>query len=334
MPFGMPRSTQMKIVFMGTPEFARVALSHLCDSGHEVLAVVTGRDKRVGRKRKLMPTLVRQEAERRGLPVLTPKSLKSQKLSDELSALQADLFVVAAFRILPPSLYGLPRLGAINIHTSLLPKYRGAAPIHWAIINGEEETGLTSFFLNEQVDTGDMILQERTTITENDTYDTLHDRLADMAGPFLLKTLGMIDKGESTPIRQSNAEATRAPKITPFDALIDFGMPAAKVCQFVRGMATKPGAYTYFRGAKIKIHACLVSDRIADSNIRIGGILPDRKKLLVVCGRTEDGPTVVELTRVVPAGKKEMDGISFKNGFRPEPGEVLGQISEGVQEKP
>ncbi len=330
----MPRFTQMKIIFMGTPEFARVALSHLCDSEHEVLAVVTGRDKRVGRKRKLTPTLVRQEAERRGLSVLMPKSLRSRKLNEELSAFQADLFVVAAFRILPPSLYGLPRLGSINIHTSLLPKYRGAAPIHWAIINGEEETGLTSFFLNERVDTGDMILQERTEITEIDSYDTLHDRLAEMAGPFLLKTLEMIEKGESAPIRQTDAGATRAPKITPFDALIDFGMPAEKVCQFVRGMATKPGAYTYFRGAKIKIHACRVCDTIADSNIRIGGVLSDRKKLLVVCGRTEDGPTVAEFTCVVPAGKKEMDGISFKNGFKPKPGEVFGQISEGVQEKP
>jgi methionyl-tRNA formyltransferase len=323
----------MRIVFMGTPEFAQAILRPLCESSHEILAVVTGPDKPVGRRRRLTPTPVRVEAERLGLSVLTPSSLKDDTFFEKLQTLNADLFVVAAFRILPPRLIALPRLGAINIHTSLLPKYRGAAPIHWAIINGESETGLTSFFLRETIDTGDIILQERTTITATDTYDTLHDRLASMAGPFLLTTLALIERGERRPEPQDESRATRAPKIHPFDALIDFGMPADRVRDFVRGLATRPGAYTYFRGDKIKVHECAMAVGDNQAGVRPGTILPDRKRLIAACSAVSGRATAVEITRVVPAGKQEMDGQSFKNGYRPLPGEVFGEIKEGVQEK-
>jgi methionyl-tRNA formyltransferase len=319
---------------MGTPEFARAVLVHLCTSPHEVAAVVTGRDKPVGRRQVLTPTPVRQAAEERGLPVLMPGSLKSPELHERLRAFNADLFVVAAFRILPTTLYKLPRYGAINIHTSLLPRYRGAAPIHWAIINGETETGLTSFYLNETIDTGDMILQERTVITPQDTYDTLHDRLAAMAGPFCVKTLALIEAGQRQAIPQADNLATRAPKIEPFDALIDFGMPADRVRDFVRGMATKPGAYTFFRRAKTKIHACTEADLEVPLGTRPGTVLADRKRLLVACGCRNGRPEAVELLRLVPAGKKEMDGRSFMNGFRPKPGEVFGDLEGGVATNP
>lgn len=317
----------MKVVFMGTPEFARATLAYLCDSSHEVLAVVTGPEKPVGRNRKLTPTEVCREAGCRGLPIFTPRKLRSDEFYEQLKALKADLFVVAAFRILPPRLIRLPRLGAINLHTSLLPKYRGAAPIHWALINGDTETGLTSFFLKETIDTGDIIYQEKVAITENDTYDTLHNRLRDQAGPFLLKTLEMIERGESRPIPQEDSRATRAPKINAFDALIDFGLPAVRVRDFVRGLATRPGAYTYFRGDKLKIHACALFNEEADPTTRPGSVLPDKKRFLVQCG-----DRAVELLKVVPSGKKEMDGRSFKNGFRPEPGEVLGEPPERALE--
>lgn len=318
----------MKIVFMGTPEFARATLAHLCESDHEILAVVTGREKPVGRNRRPTPTEVCKEAGCRGFRTLTPKSLKSEELYNDLKKLNPDLFVVAAFRILPPRLINLPRLGSINVHTSLLPKYRGAAPIHWALINGETETGLTSFFLRETIDTGDMIYQEKVAITDNDTYDTLHDRLCQKAGPFLLKTLELIERGETRPLPQEESRATRAPKINAFDALIDFGLPAARVRDFVRGLATKPGAYTYFRGSKIKIHACALVEGSNHAATRPGTVLPDKKKLLVQCG-----DSAVELLKVVPAGKKEMEGRSFKNGFRPEPGEVFGEIPQESREK-
>lgn len=318
---------------MGTPEFAQAILRPLCESSHQILAVVTGPDKPAGRRQKLTPTPVRVEAERLGLPVLTPGSLKDDALFGDLRALNADLFVVAAFRVLPPRLVGLPRLGSINIHTSLLPKYRGAAPIHWAIINGESETGLTSFFLRETIDTGDIILQQRMAITGHDTYDTLHDRLAAMAGPFLLRTLELVERGERQPEPQDESRVTRAPKIHSLDAMIDFGMPADRVRNFVRGMATRPGAYSYFRGEKIKIHECATVLAEVQAGTRPGTILPDRKRLLIICGAVSGQPTVVEITKVVPAGKCEMDGLSFRNGYRPLPGEVLGEIREGVQEK-
>ena len=307
----------MKIVFMGTPEFARAILEKLIDSDHEILAVVTGADKPAGRRRALTPTVVRKLAEEHKHPVLMPKSLKDDSLYQSLAALEADLFVVAAFRILPPRLFELPRLGAINIHASLLPKYRGAAPINWAIINGETETGLTSFFLKQKVDTGDMILQTKVTIAPTDTYDSLHDRLADLAGPFTLETLALIEKGKIRPIAQNDAVATPAPKIHPDDALIDFNQPSAKVANFIRGMATKPGAYTFFRGEKLKVHFARPSEQKPGASTP-GSILSNKKALLVQCH-----DSVVELTRVVPAGRKEMDGVSFINGFRPQAGESL-----------
>jgi methionyl-tRNA formyltransferase len=312
----------MKIVFMGTPEFARRILAHLCDSGrHTLLAVVTGPEKQAGRGRRLLRTACHEEAFERGLPVFTPATLKDHELKQSLAGLGADIFVVAAFRILPASLYSVPSKGSINIHASLLPAYRGAAPINWAIINGERETGLTSFFLKESVDTGDMILQEKTAILDDDTYDTLHDRLADQAGPFLLNTLGLIEGGKSKPIAQEDIRASRAPKIGPFDAMIDWGFPADRVRNFVRGMATKPGAYTYFRGSRVKVHACAV-DSAAGEGGRPGTILADKKKLLIQCDHS-----AVELLKVVPEGRSEIDGRSFINGFRPRPGEVLGERS-------
>ncbi len=307
----------MKIVFMGTPEFASAILERLIDSNHDILAVVTGQDKPVGRKRVPTPTAVRVLADKNGLPVLTPKTLKSKKLYESLRALEADLFVVAAFRILPPSLFELPKLGSINIHGSLLPKYRGAAPINWALINGESETGLTSFFLKKTVDTGDMILQEKTSIAITDTFDSLYSRLAQMAGPFCLKTLDLIAAGSPSAVGQDNAEATPAPKIGPADAAIDFGRTNREVANFIRGMATKPGAYTHFRGRKLKMYMALPSeDHPAANETAPGQIIAHRKKLLVACAEG-----AIEVTWLVPSGKKEMDGGSFINGFRPTAGE-------------
>jgi methionyl-tRNA formyltransferase len=311
----------MKIVFMGTPEFASAILVCLIESQHDIQAVVTGRDMPVGRNRVQTPTAVRRLAESHSLPVLTPRSLKDDDLYESLRALEADLFVVAAFRILPPRLFELPKFGAINIHASLLPRFRGAAPINWAIINGETETGLTSFFLRKKVDTGDMILQERTLIASTDTYDSLHRRLADLAGPFCLRTLDLIEQGRAGGERQDDSLASPAPKIQPEDARIDFGSPATKVAAFVRGMATKPGAFTGFRGQKLKVHFAQPSEITPVKAGPPGSLVPHKKRLLVQCGQG-----VVEFTRVVPAGKKEMDGISFLNGFRPTAGESFEKI--------
>ena len=252
---------------------------------------------------------------------LPPDSLKDDRLYEDLQALQPDLFVVVAFRILPKRLFELPRLGSINVHASLLPKYRGAAPIHWALINGEKETGLTSFFLKQKVDTGNVILQEKIPIGDEDTYDTLSARMSEATGGFLLRSLDAIEDGRLSPEVQDESEATPAPKITPFDAMIDFGFPAENVRNFVRGLATKPGAFTSFRGSKLKVHACRTAEQSGPAETRPGTCIGAAKKLLIQCRES-----AVELTRVVPSGKKETDGKSFINGYRPAEGEVFGEV--------
>jgi len=318
----------MRIVFLGTPEYARVTLTCLCQSRHQVLAVVTGPAQKSGRGQKLLPTACYREAERRGLTVLTPSSLKDEGLYQYLRELQADVFVVCAFRILPPRLFSLPNHGSINVHASLLPKYRGAAPINWALINGEKTTGLTSFFLRKSVDTGEMILQEIVPIEDNDTFDTLYARMADLSGPFVLKTLDMIESGDVKPIPQDETQASRAPKIEPLDAMIDFGFPAERVRNFVRGMSTRPGAFTYFRKKRLKVHACAVENVSEKQNTRPGKVIEAGKKLVVQCDNS-----AVELLRVVPEGKTEMDAGAFINGYRVKPGEIFGEIPRRGKEK-
>ncbi len=310
---------------MGTPAFACRPLTALYESRHEIQAIVTGTDKRRGRA--VCPTEVCETAECLNLPVMTPKSLKSNKLYEALKEYQPDLFVVVAFRILPERLFTLPRYGSINIHASLLPRYRGAAPIHWALINGDRETGLTSFSLDRTVDTGNIILQEETAIAENDTYDTLSARLSEMSGPFLLRTLDLIEQPDFVPQTQDNIQATPAPKIRPFDALIDFGFPADRVYNFVRGLSSNPGAYTYFRGKKIKVFGCRVASETGVATVRPGSVLENRKRLLVQCANS-----AIEITSLLPEGKKLMDGGSFVNGFRPVAGELFGEMPHGGKE--
>jgi len=312
---------------MGTPAFACKPLVALHESRHELLAAVTGSDKRRGRGNKTCPTEVCDAAVEIGLPIIKAKSLKSDRLYDKLAALKPDLFVVVAFRILPERLFTLPTYGSINLHASLLPRYRGAAPINWALINGEKETGLTSFFLRKAVDQGDVILQERIAIHDDDNYDSLVARLSDLSGPFLLRTLDLIEQPGFKPLVQDDKAATPAPKLTPEGCLIDFGFPAEKVRNFVRGLSTRPGAMTTFRSLNVKILACRTAGSIGADNTRPGSILPDKKRLLIQCAQS-----AIEITSLVLQGRKEMDGRSFMNGFRPQPGELFGEVLQGAKE--
>lgn len=309
---------------MGTPAFACPALEHLHNSRHQVIGVVTGPDKPAGRGKKLTPTEVALRAGELGYTVFKPQSLKDKELFDNLEALRPDLIVVIAFRILPPKLFKLPKYGSVNIHASLLPRYRGAAPVNWALINGERETGLTSFFLKKSVDTGDIILQQKVIIDDDENFDSLYDRLADLSGPFVLETLEAVEAGNTSLSVQDDSQATGAPKISPFDALIDFGFPAEKVRNFVRGLSTRPGAYTFFRGKKLKVMACRVADSKGEKDLRPGTVVHAKKNLLVQCA-----DSAIEITSLVPEGKKQMDGISFINGFRPQVGEILGEAPPG-----
>ena len=311
---------------MGTPAFACPALEHLHQSRHEIIAVVTGQDQKSGRGKQLSASEVCCAASDLGYRTIKPESLGDESLYEELKALQPDLIVVIAFRILPEKLFTLPRLGSINIHASLLPKYRGAAPINWAIINGEKETGLTSFLLKKKVDTGNVICQERVAIGDDENFDSLYSRLSEMAGPFALKSVDLVENGNITPSVQDDALATGAPKISPFDAMIDFGFPAEKVRNFVRGLSSRPGAFTWFRGKKLKILGCSVSDRKEEAATRPGTVIHLKKILLVQCA-----DSAIELTSLVPEGKRQMDGISFINGFKPQSGEILGETQAGSQ---
>ncbi|MEW6015604.1 MAG: methionyl-tRNA formyltransferase [Candidatus Zixiibacteriota bacterium] len=310
----------MKVVFMGTPEFARRPLEYLYkNTHHDILAVVTGPDKPSGRGQKLSPTAVKEAALQLDIPVFSPESLKDSGFHDQIRKIGADIFVVVAFRILPESLYAIPPHGSINLHGSLLPKYRGAAPINWAIINGETETGLTTFFLQKKVDTGDIIFQEKVTIGSGETFDELYERMSHLAGPVLEKSLNLIEREEVIPLPQDSRLASPAPKLSPEDCLIDWGFPAVHVINFVRGLSSVPGAYTYHRDKKLKILRAGIAGPRDVNDLRPGRIREDKNRLLV---EVADG--LVELLEVIPEGKKLMSGAEFVRGYHPTRQDILG----------
>jgi methionyl-tRNA formyltransferase len=310
----------MKLVFMGTPEFARRPLEYLHKDGrHQILAVVTGQDKPAGRGLRTYSTPVKTTAQELNIPCFTPNSLKDPDFIEKMKKIGAEIFVVIAFRILPEALYTIPKLGSINIHGSLLPKYRGAAPINWAIINGEIETGLTSFFLKKKVDTGDIIHQEKTPILPEENFDELYFRLSNMAGPMVIKTLELIGDPEFQPLRQDENLVSPAPKLTPEDCLIDWGFPSRNIVNFVRGVSSIPGAYTDFRGRKLKIFRAREVKLELPDKYRPGQIINDKNKFLIA---TADG--AVEILELLPEGKTRISGNEFLRGYRPNSSDILG----------
>jgi methionyl-tRNA formyltransferase len=300
----------MRIIYMGTPEFAVKPLEVLQRSRHDVLAVVTAPDKPRGRGRKVSPSPIKEAALNMKLPVLQPENLKDKSFILELKSYNPDLIAVVAFRILPEAVFTLPRFGSINLHASLLPKYRGAAPINWALINGETKTGLTTFYIQKKVDTGDLLLQEETEITPEDDFGTLHDKLMDAGARLLLETIDGIENGSLKPRRQSDIEASAAPKITPLTGLIDWHNPAEHINNLIRGLSPFPGAYSFYESLKIIIlkaavlneSSNMVSGTVAESNPRDG--------FSIVCGKD------VLLVKIVkPQGKKEMSSAEFVRGY-------------------
>ena len=231
----------LRIVFLGTPEFAVATLQKLAENGVNIVAVVTAPDKPSGRGLKLTPSPVKEYAVSQQIPVLQPANLKAPEFLEELKSFQADLQIVVAFRMLPELVWNMPRLGTFNIHASLLPTYRGAAPINWAIINGETETGITSFFLRHEIDTGDLIFQEKTAISEHDTVGTLYERLMQMGAGLALKTVRAIEAGNYPYEPQQNLPFLKhAPKIFKDDCRINWNQPSRKVYDFIRGLSTFP----------------------------------------------------------------------------------------------
>lgn len=300
----------MRIVFMGTPDFAVPSLDILVKNGFEVVAVVTATDKYGGRGGKqLIESAVKKYAVANGLKVLQPKNLKSPTFQAELKALNADLQVVVAFRMLPVAVWDMPSIGTINLHGSLLPKYRGAAPLNWAVINGETETGATTFFLKHEIDTGDLLFTTTIQISEEATVGEVHDELMLKGADLMLKTVQAIEKGEYTPQPQDESQVSKAPKIFHETCQIDFNQNTQKVHDFIRGLSPYPTAWTVLDGKKLKVFR---AKRLLESHdLPIGKFVTDSKKYLRVT--TKDG--FIELLQIQLQGRKQMDVKPFLNGY-------------------
>lgn len=252
----------MKIIFMGTPDFAVPSLNAITASQHKVVGIVTGPDKPAGRGQIVQETPVKSCASRLNVPILQPEILKRHEFFEQLRNLKADIIVVVAFRILPDEILTIPPKGAINLHASLLPKYRGAAPINWVLINGESETGITIFQIKPQVDTGEILWQERVRIAAEDTFGSLHNRLAAIGSGALVKVLDRMARGEIYPVPQNHSAATLAPKIYPELGEINWTNSARSIKCLIHGLSPTPGAFTFFKKKRIKILSAEYSNEI------------------------------------------------------------------------
>ena len=298
----------MKIVFFGTPEFAEFTLKTMVESGYDVVAVVTTRDQMGGRGGKqLLESPVKKYAVSRDIPVLQPEKLKDPSFIEQLKSYHADVFIVVAFRMLPEIVWNMPPLGSYNLHGSLLPKYRGAAPIHWAVINGETETGVTIFKLKHEIDTGDIIIRAKMPVYEDDTTGDVHDRMKVLGAQTMIKALSLIKNGPVF-IQQNDAESSPAPKIFHEDCRIDFNKPAQNVYNFIRGMNPYPSPWTILNEHECKIVEAEVTDETFEG--RPGAVKTDQKKYMLI--KTSDKCISVKKLKI--AGKKEMTIREFLSG--------------------
>lgn len=322
----------MKIVFFGTTDFASAGLKALKEAGHEIVGVVTTPDRPQGRHYKLVPCDVKKTAIDLGIsPILEPEKLKNPEFVEQLRSLCADLFVVIAFRMLPEVVWSMPPKGTINIHGSLLPAYRGAAPINRAIMAGEKETGVSAFILTHEIDTGDVIGRKATEIGPDETFGELYQRLMGLGAELLCETVDKIEKGDASAVKQDDLSAERkpceAPKIFNDDCVIDWSRPAGEIHNQIRGLAPAPAAFTTLvnEGAeplKVKILRVKPAEssenpdfsnnsKTSDSPVIPGAITVSGKKLLIACGEG-----AIEILQLQPAGKKAMDARSWLNGAR------------------
>jgi methionyl-tRNA formyltransferase len=302
----------MRILFMGTPEFAIPSLKTLLEHGYNVVSVVTAADKPQGRGQKVAPSPVKEFAVERSLPVIQPEQLKDPAFVSAVSNLQPDLIVVVAFRILPPEVFKIPRLGSFNLHASLLPKFRGAAPINWAIIKGEKETGVTTFFLREKVDTGSILLQARVRIGRDDTAGELHDRLADLGAQVVLQTVRAIELGTAKPVAQDESGSSVAPKIFRENCEIDWRKPALHIHNFVRGLSPSPCAWTKLQGKVMRVYRTQLVEDSGHPGAIEPGVIVEVSPLTVVVG-TKSG--LVALAEVQQEGRKRMGIAEFLRGY-------------------
>ena len=322
---------ELKIVFFGTPDFAVESLSRLVDGGYNVAAVVTMPDKPAGRGRQLQESDVKRYAVEHGLPVLQPVSLKDEAFIEELQAFNAQLFIVIAFRMLPEAVWQMPPLGTFNLHASLLPRYRGAAPINWAVMNGDKETGVTTFFLKHEIDTGDVIQQRSCPIGRHDNVEVVYDRLMTMGADMVLETVDSIIAGNVKPIPQdqlltAGQQPTPAPKIFKDTCRIDWTRPAEELYNHIRGLSPYPAAWTILldeTGKEITtLKAFETSEPLPFTNGEMplpGTLVADRKTLRIAC---DDG--WLEVLSLQQSGKKRMETDAFLRGFIVESGTHCG----------
>lgn len=319
------KKEDLRIVFMGTPEFAVESLKMLVENGYKVVAVITMPDKPAGRGYKLQPSAVKEYALSQGLRVLQPENLKNEMFIEELNALKADLQIVVAFRMLPERVWNMPEKGTFNLHTSLLPQYRGSAPINWVIINGEKETGVTTFFLSHEIDTGNIIFQEKTAISEEDNAQSLHDRLMEMGARLVLKTVDAVLDGkvETKPQHDfilNEKELKPAPKIFKETCRIHWNKTVAETYDFIRGLSPLPAAWTTFSSDNNLTLKIFAGEKIEKLHaLSFGAIVTDNKTYVDVA--VKNG--FIRLREVQLSGKKRMNIKDFLNGFKFEEGEAF-----------
>ena len=294
----------MRVVFMGTPDFAVQSLNALVDAGHEVTAVITQPDRPKGRGNKMAFPEVKTRALELGLPVHQPDSVKDGAFLELLKSYDPEVIVVVAFgRILPQAVLDLPPYGCVNVHGSLLPEYRGAAPIQRAVLDGRKETGVTTMRMDIGMDTGDMLMQATLPITDEDTTGTMFDKLAELGGKVLIDTLAGLENGTVVPVKQDDSKATHAARILKEDEVIRWEDSAEKIFCQIRGLSPAPGAYTWWNGERLKLWKARISDR-------------------------ETGKGCLEVLELQPAGKKAMPAQAFSNGAGVAEGIVFGEIHE------
>jgi methionyl-tRNA formyltransferase len=302
---------RLRIIFMGTPNFATTILQHLVDNNFDVVGVVTAADKPAGRGLKMNESSVKKYAKSQNIPILQPTNLKNESFLTSLKNLNADLQIVVAFRMLPKEVWSMPKMGTFNLHASLLPEYRGAAPIHWAIINGEKKTGVTTFFIDDKIDTGEIILKREIEISESETVGTLHDKLMFLGANLVAETVECITNQLVKTTKQPDIEEKSAPKLTPENTRIDWDETLENIYNKIRGLNPFPAAWTIINSNNQEISAKIydVKKEKAHHSHEIGKIISNKKELKVA---VQNG--FIHILEIKISGKRQMDIKSLLNG--------------------
>ena len=304
---------EVKIVFMGTPDFAVGILKKLVEEGKNIVGVITAPDRPAGRGRKLRPSAVKEYAESQELTILQPKNLKDEDFLKDLKALKANLQIVVAFRMLPKVVWAMPEYGTFNLHASLLPQYRGAAPINWAIINGESKTGVTTFFIDEKIDTGAIITSSEIAIAKNETVGSLHDKLMVLGSDLVIETVSIIEKNNiSTEVQPMDRDLKEAPKLTTENTKIDWSLGGDAIDSFIRGLSPYPAAWSFLinDGEELKAKIYQATFKSEGHNHTVGHIFTTKKELMVAI---KDGYLYIREMQL--PGKRKMETSSLLNGY-------------------